>query len=128
MGADYAGMAKKAFQATWRISRILTVNLCRRGLILGRYTLACWQKQKVNRAMRRLGEQFFQALEQGETNPLVVSEVSAAVTRAKGVKEVKDRNYQAIAAIKARIRAAWGTEPAPPPAAEAQDNPETAAP
>ena len=48
-----------------------------------RYTLACWQKQKVNKAMRRLGEQFFQALERGETNPLVVSEVSDAVKRRK---------------------------------------------
>ena len=36
--------------------------------------------------MRRLGEQFFQALERGETNPLVVSEVSDAVNQAKECK------------------------------------------
>ena len=92
--------------------------MLRRGLILGRYTLACWQKQKVNKAMRRLGEQFFQALERGETNPLVVSEVSDAVNQAKEVKEAKDKNYQAVAAIREKIRAAWAKEPPPVPAAE----------
>jgi hypothetical protein len=92
--------------------------MMRRGIILARYTLACWQKQKVNRAMRHLGEQFFQALEQGETNPLVVSGVSDAVQKAKDLKEVKDKNYQAIAAIREKIRAAWAKEPPPPPAPE----------
>ena len=89
--------------------------MLRRGLILGRYTLACWQKQKVNKAMRRLGEQFFQALEQGETNPLVVSAVSDAVNRAKDLKAVKDKNYQAVAATREKIRAAWVKEPPPVP-------------
>jgi hypothetical protein len=90
--------------------------MLRRGLILGRYTLACWQKQKVNKAMRRLGEEFFQALEQGESNPLVVSAVSDAVKKAKDLKEVKDKNYQAMAAIREKIRAAWAQEPPPAPA------------
>ncbi len=67
--------------------------------------------------MRRLGEQFFQALEQGETNPLVVSAVSDAVNRAKDLKEVKDKNYQAVAATREKIRAAWAKEPPPPPPA-----------
>jgi hypothetical protein len=86
-------------------------------LILG-YTLACWQKQKVNKAMRRLGEEFFQALERGEPNPLVVSAVSDAVNKAKDLKEVKDRNYQAMAATRDKIRAAWVKEPPPVPAPE----------
>jgi len=68
--------------------------------------------------MRRLGDQFFQALERGETNPLVVSEVSDAVKKAKDVKEVKDKNYQAIAAIRERMRGAWAKEPLPAPAPE----------
>jgi hypothetical protein len=67
--------------------------------------------------MRRLGEQFFQALELGETNPLVVSAVSDAVQKTKDLKEVKDRNYQAMAAIREKIRAAW-TQAPPPPAPE----------
>ena len=68
--------------------------------------------------MRRLGEQFFQALERGETNPLVVSEVSDAVKKAKDLKEIKDKNYQAMAATREKIRAAWAKEPPPPPAPE----------
>ena len=118
MGADFKGLALKGLKGTWWYARILTLNTLRRGLILGRYILACWQKQKVNKAMRRLGEQFFQALEQGETNPLVVSAVSDAVNKAKDLKEVKNKNYQAMAAIREKIRAAWAKEPSPAPAPE----------
>lgn len=120
MSADFQGLATKGLKGlkvVWRYTITLALNMLRRGFILARYTLACWQKQKVNRAMRRLGEQFFQALEQGETNPLVVSGVSDAVQKAKDLKEVKDKNYQAVAAIREKIRAAWVKEPPPVPAA-----------
>jgi hypothetical protein len=118
MPADYQGLAIKGLKGAWWYARTLTLNTLRRGLILGRYTLACWQKQKVNKAMRRLGDQFFRALERGETNPLVVSEVSDAVKKAKDLKEIRDKNYQAMAFIREKIRAAWTQEPPPPPAAE----------
>ena len=85
-------------------------------LILGRQTLGAMQQRRVNKAMRQLGSQFFQALERGETNPLVVSEVSTAVTRAKDLKEGQDKNAQAIAAIRDRMRATWRTELPPVPA------------
>jgi len=119
MSADYQGLATKGLKGLTAVgwyAKTLSLNMLRRGLILGRYTLACWQKQKLNKAMRRLGEQFFQALEQGETNPLVVSAVSDAVNRAKDLKAVRDKNYQAIAAIREKIRAAWAKEPPPAPA------------
>ncbi len=119
MSVDYQGLAAKGFKGLKCVGGFawtLALNMLRRGLILGRYTLACWQKQKVNKAMRRLGEQFFQALERGETNPLVVSEVSDAVNRARQVKEARDKNYQAVAAIREKIRAAWVKEPPPVPA------------
>jgi hypothetical protein len=117
MPADYKSLALKGLKGACWYTRTLALNMLRRGLILGRYTLACWQKQKVNKAMRRLGEQFFQALEQGETNPLVVSAVSDAVNKAKDSKEAKDKNYQAVAATREKIRAAWVKEPSPVPAA-----------
>jgi hypothetical protein len=50
---------------------------------------------------------------------LVVSAVSDAVNKAKDLKEVKDRNYQAMAATRDKIRAAWVKEPPPVPAAAA---------
>jgi len=115
MSADYQGLALKGLKSAGWYAKTLALNMLRRGLILGRYTLACWQKQKVNKAMRRLGEQFFQALAQGETNPLVVSAVSDAVQKAKDLKEVKDKNYQAVAALREKIRAAWVKKPPPPP-------------
>jgi hypothetical protein len=121
MSADYQGMATKGLRGLKAVAwyaKTLSLNMLRRGLIVGRYTLACWQKQKVNKAMRRVGEEFFQALEQGETNPLVVSSVSDAVNRAKDLKAVKDKNYQGIAAIREKMRAAWVKEPLPPPAVE----------
>ena len=117
MSADYKNLACKGLKGTCWYTKTLALNMMRRGLILARYTLACWQKQKVNKAMRRLGEEFFQALEQGETNPLVVSAVSDAVNRAKDLKAVKDKNYQAVAATREKIRAAWVKE-LPPAAAE----------
>src|SRR5664279_5384639 len=94
MPADYKSLALKGLKGACWYTKTLALNALRRGLILGRYTLACWQKQRVNKAMRRLGEQFFQALEQGETNPLVVSAVSDAVKKAKDLKEIRDKNYQ----------------------------------
>jgi hypothetical protein len=77
--------------------------------------------------MRRLGEEFFQALEQGETNPLVVGVVSDAIKKAKDLKEVKDKNYQAIAATRDKIRAAWAKEPPPVPAPAPEPPPAAAA-
>ena len=58
MSVDYNDLAAKGLQGLKAVAwyaKILTFNMIRRGLILGRYTLACWQKQKVNKAMRRLG-------------------------------------------------------------------------
>ena len=63
MRDDYHGLATKGLKGTGWYAKTLALNTLRRGLILSRYTLACWQKQKVNKAMRRLGEQFFHALE-----------------------------------------------------------------
>jgi len=123
MSADYSGLAVKGLKGACWYTKTIALNLLRRGLILGRYTLACWQKQKVNKAMRRLGQEFFQALEQGETNPLVVSAVSDAVNRAKDLKALKDKNYQAVAAIREKIRAAWAQESPPPPAPETPPTP-----
>jgi len=114
MSVDYQSLATKGLKGACWFAGTLALNTLRRVLILGRYTLACWQKQRINKAMRRLGEEFFQALEQGETNPLVVSAVGDAVKKAKDLKEVKDKNYQAVAAIREKIRAAWIKEPLSP--------------
>jgi len=81
-----------------------TANTARRAQILGRYTLACWQQQKIRKATRLLGEKTFQTLERGEANPLVAPEVSEAVQKVKDLTELKEKNYLAIAAIREKIR------------------------
>jgi len=121
--STYSDMAAQGLKGTWWLSKNLAINSTRRGLILGRHILGAWQQRRLNKAMNRLGSQFFTALEQGETNPLVVSAVSDAVQKAKDLKALKDKNCQAMEIIRARIRATWKKE-APPPGA----TPEAAAP
>jgi hypothetical protein len=104
MSADMKDMAASTAKKTWCTLWTFTVNTARRAKILGRYSLACWQRQQINRASHALGEKTFQALERGEANPLTAPEVNEAVQKVKDLKEVKDRNYQAIAAIRERIR------------------------
>ncbi|MFH1595182.1 MAG: hypothetical protein ABIG94_02260 [Pseudomonadota bacterium] len=104
MSADLKDKAVHGLKSTWCNTWTFTANTGRRAKILGRYTLACWQQQKLNKAMRRLGAQTFQALERGEANPLAAPKVSQAVQKAKDLKEHKDKNYQAMEAIRERIR------------------------
>ncbi len=92
--------AKTAWCNTWTF----TVNMGRRFQILGRYALAYWQQRKLQKALRGLGAETFQALERGEANPVVAPEVSAAVQQAKDLKEQKEQNYQAIETIREKIR------------------------
>ncbi|MGD0827543.1 MAG: hypothetical protein ABSA09_05595 [Desulfobaccales bacterium] len=99
-----------------------TANTARRARILGRYTLACWQQQKIRKATRLLGEKTFQALERGEANPLMAPEVSEAVQKAKDLKELKEKNYQAIAAIREEIRSSCVTATPEKPGG-VEDNP-----
>lgn len=103
MSADIKDMAASGAKKTWCTMWNFTVNTGRRLKILGRYGLACWQQQKINCAERTLGKKTFQALEQGEANPLTAPEVNEAVQKVKELKEVKEKNYQAIAAIRERI-------------------------
>ena len=99
-------------RGTWR----LTVNTARRGQILGLKGAAFWQQRKIDRAMGKLGAQTFQALEEGESNPITAPGVNEAVQRAKNLKEAKEKKYEAMEAIRERIRASKVKEPPPPPA------------
>jgi hypothetical protein len=104
MNAEVKEKAVKGLKTTWCTTWTFAVNTARRGKILGRYTLACWQQQKLKKALRQLGAQTFQALERGEANPLAAPEVNEALQRLKALKEVKDKNYDAIRAIREKIR------------------------
>src|SRR5512144_2015217 len=100
MNGELKEKAASGLKKTWCTTWTFAVNTARRVKILGRYGLACWQQYKIKRALTKLGAKTFQALEQGESNPLTAPEVNAAVQKAKELKEIKEKNYQAIAAIK----------------------------
>lgn len=91
--------AKKAWCNLWNF----TVNTARRAQILGKYGLAFWQQSKIKDAERILGEKSFQALEQGEANPLAAPEVNEAVQKVKEAKQRKEKTYQVIAALREKI-------------------------
>jgi len=104
MSADLKDKAVQGLKSTWCSTWTFTANTGRRAKILGRYTLACWQQQKLRKAMRRLGAQILQALERGEADPLTAPEVGQALQQARDLKERKAKNYQAMEAIRERIR------------------------
>jgi hypothetical protein len=104
MKADIKDKTVKGLKTTWCSTWTFAVNTGRRAKILSRYTLACWQRQRINQAMRSLGAQAYQALERGEANPLAAPEVSDTLQKVKELKELKDKNYQAMEAIREQIR------------------------
>jgi hypothetical protein len=115
MSADLKEKTVAGLKTTCRGTWSLTVNTARRVKILGRYGLAYWQQRKINRALTRLGTQTFRALEQGEGNPITAPEVNEAVQKAKDLKEIKEKNYQAMEAVRERIRTSRVKAPPPPP-------------
>ena len=110
MGSDFQASALKSLKTVWGYLKILTLNTLRRGLILGRYTLICWQAQRLRRARRVLGTQVLKALEAGEINPMLADGVKDALKKTKDLEEVKEKQYQAIAALREKIRTACSCE------------------
>jgi len=133
MSAELRGKAMAGLKAACRGAWILTVNTARRGKILGRHGLAYCQQRKINRALTRLGVQTFQALEQGESNPMIAPEVNEAVRIVKDLKKIKEKNYEAMEVIREVIRTSRVKEPPPSsapspeaPPAQAQETGATA--
>jgi hypothetical protein len=121
MRADFPDKARKSLRTAWGYTKIYTLNTLRRTLMLGRYSIICWQQQKLRRALRALGNETFQALQKGEVNPLLTDAVKDALARAKAIKAEKDRHYQAIAGLREKIANACACEfpAATPPPGEA---------
>jgi hypothetical protein len=115
MSADLKDKAASGLQkvlgGTWSFS----INTARRADILRRHGLAYWQQRKIDRALSKVGHHTFEALEQGESNPLTAPGVNEALEKARKLKENKDKNYQAMEAIRERIRTSRVKEAPPPP-------------
>ena len=100
MNEDLKAAAASGLKKTWCSTWTFAVNTGRRVKILGRKGLGYWQQRKIDKALAKLGDHTFQALEQGETNPLMAPGVNDAVQKAKDLKYIKEKNYLAIQAIR----------------------------
>jgi hypothetical protein len=105
MNGELKDKAASGLKKTWCTSWTFAFNTARRAKILGRYGLACWQQYKIKKAMANLGDQTLKAVERGESNPMTAPEVNAALQKANELKEIKEKNYQAIEAIRESIKA-----------------------
>jgi hypothetical protein len=118
MASKVAGQGGQTFSSILRFLKIFTLNLWRRLLMLGHYTVICFHQQRLRCAWRVLGRRVHEALESGEVNPMLAGEVKDSLAKAQNLKAAKDRHYQAIAALREKIRTSRAEEPSPPPEAE----------
>ena len=109
MNSEVKDKAAKTLKSLGCYITIFAVNTMRRALILGRYTLICAIQQRLRRAQRRLGKMVLEALKQGEVNPMLTEGVKDALDKAEAVQTGKDKQYQAIEAIREKIRSACAT-------------------
>ncbi len=118
MASEMAHKGGQALAVVLRFLKIFMLNLWRRFLMLGHYTIICFHQQRLRRAWRILGKRIHQALEGGEVNPMLAGDVKDSLTKAQAIQTAKERHYQAIAALREKIRASRAGEPAPSPEAE----------
>lgn len=118
MASEVANKGGQVLLAILRFLKIFTVNLWRRFLMLGHYTIICFHQQRLRRAWRILGKRVHQALEKGEVNPMLAGDVKDSLSKAQAIQTAKARHYQAIGALRDKIRASRAEEAAPPPEAE----------
>lgn len=124
MSAAFSEKVGEVAGGAGRLLKRFTLNTWCRLLILGRLAASFWQQRRLNRAWRRLGKEVHLALEAGEVNPMLTEPVRDAVLKARDLRAAKDRQAQAIAALKDKIRESKGPA-APPP--EPEPGPDTAA-
>jgi hypothetical protein len=124
MNGDLKDKAAGGLKKTWCSTWTFTVNTGRRAKILARKGLGYWQQRKIDKALAKVGTHTFQAVEQGESNPLMAPEVNAAVQKAKDLKYEKDKNDLAIQAIRERIQSSCVVATPDQPGALEEENPE----
>lgn len=118
MASDQAGKGGQTLSSVLHFLKIFLLNSWRRLLMLWHYTIICFHQQRLRRAWRRLGQRVHLALDSGEINPMLAGEVKDSLSKAQAIKTAKDRHYQAIAALREKIRASRAEEAPPTPEAE----------
>jgi hypothetical protein len=123
MNEDLKEKAASGLKKTWSSTWTFTQNSARRAKILGRKGLGYWKQMKIDKALSKLGSHTFEALEQGDSNPLAAPDVNAALQKAKELKYEKEKNDLAIQAIRERIKSS-GTVATPDQPGAMEENPE----
>jgi hypothetical protein len=118
MASEPANQGGQFLASTLRFLKIFTLNTWRRLVIVGHYAIICLHQQRLCRAWRVLGKHIHQAVEEGEVNPMLTESVQEKLARAQVVKGTKERHYQAIAALREKIRASRAKEAPPAPEVE----------
>jgi len=90
-------------------------NTWRRLLILGRCFVIFFHHLRLRRAWRLLGKRVHLAFEGGEVNPMLAGEVKDSLNAAHALLAQKNRQLQAIALLREKIRASRSREAPPPP-------------
>jgi hypothetical protein len=91
--------------------KIFTLNSWRRLCILGRYSIICVHHQRLRHACRVLGQRVLESLAGGEVNPMLAEPVKDSLTRAQAIQATKDRQYQAVARLREKIKSTRSGEP-----------------
>lgn len=104
--------------AVLRFLKIFIVNTWRRLLMLCHYSLICFHQLRLRRAWRILGKRVYYSLEKGEVNPMLAGDVKDSLQKVQAIEGAKEKRYQAIAALREKIRAARAPEAPPPPEPE----------
>jgi transcriptional/translational regulatory protein YebC/TACO1 len=124
MSGDLKDKAASGVKKAWCNTWTFTVNNARRAKIMGRKGLGFWQQRKIDKVLAQVGAHTFQAVEQGDANPLNKPEVDAAIQKAKDLKYVKEKNELAIQAIRERIKSSRVIATPDQPGATEEENPE----
>ena len=121
MASETPSQTSQILAKVLQFSKIFTINLWRRLIMMWHYTLIFLHQQRFRRACRQLGARVFASLEAGEVNPMLAGEVKDSVDKTQAIKRRKDRHYEAIAALREKIKATRAGEPGPAASQEAPE-------
>ncbi len=118
MASEGAGRGRSLVATVLNSLKIFLVNSWRRLLMLSRCAIIGVYHLRLRRAWRKLGKRVHLSVAGGEVNPMLAGEVKDSLAKAQALQGQKSRHFQAVAALREKIRA--GREKAPqPPQAEA---------
>jgi hypothetical protein len=119
MASEGAGQGGRILATVLNTSKIFLVNSWRRLLMLSHYGIIGFYHLRLRRAWRKLGKRVHLSVEEGEVNPMLAGEVKDSLVKAQALQTQKSRHFQAVAALREKIRAFREKAPAPPEAESA---------